>query len=187
MNANALAVTLIILVVIVTIIAYGNSKQHESNPNPEPQKPTAKSEKIKIDYSKFSKKQLEYLKSALWKEYTRILTNMAPLVVFGRLDLVRMLAEDEKFWEELREKYGLKDDPEQETMLVYSFLWTMLEAVMEKIEKIDQVIKQIEKAEQMRNYYAYNALHPRNHDGNPFNDLPGAGMIHGTDSNLWRF
>lgn len=58
---------------------------------------------------------------------------------------------------------------------------------MGEIIKVIQALKQIEKAEQMRNYYAYNALHPRNHDGNPFNDLPGAGMIHGTDSNLWRF
>jgi hypothetical protein len=32
------------------------------------------------------------------------------------------------------------------------------------------------------NYYFYQRTHPYNHDGNPFNDLPGASHIYGTDS-----
>ncbi|MDT8898396.1 hypothetical protein QYE77_08965 [Thermanaerothrix sp. 4228-RoL] len=43
--------------------------------------------------------------------------------------------------------------------------------------------EELERRQELNaNYYFYQRTHPYNHDGNPFNDLPGASHIYGTDS-----
>lgn len=105
MGTNALVLPLIIVVVIVAILVGDHLRQQESNPNPkpqksdtkpEPQKPAAKPEKFEVNYRKLSKQQLEYLRDALCHEYGRIGGNLGSMLLFGRVDILPMLQEDDK-------------------------------------------------------------------------------------------
>lgn len=55
------------------------------------------------------------------------------------------------------------------------------------LEEEKQTQKRREQFKRNADYYFYSQLHPINQDGNPYNDLPGADMIRGTDAfNHWR-
>ncbi|MGB9801224.1 MAG: hypothetical protein ACPLUL_14140 [Thermanaerothrix sp.] len=60
--------------------------------------------------------------------------------------------------------------------LIWFIIWAMIE---ERKSKNSEIKRQ---QNFYANYYFYQRTHPYNHDGNPFNDLPGASHIYGTDS-----